>query len=141
MSLFPSIFCTIPAFTLYGEYVVRSFLPNVFIYLVTTGWIFDISLCENSINKLKKMSTTDGATYTTTTAVTDASRVFFKAGPYTIVPRSPGFAFCTPKILPVTKMRLNVCFNEMALFGPFVALIKGCSSYGRNGVQLTRGDG
>ena len=26
-------------------------------------------------------------------------------------------------------MRLNVCFNEMALFGPFVALIKGCSSY------------
>ena len=27
MSLFPSIFCTISAF-LYGEYVVRSFLPN-----------------------------------------------------------------------------------------------------------------
>ena len=38
-------------------------------------------------------------------------------------------------------MRLNVCFNEMALFGPFVALIKGCSSYGRNGGQPTRGDG
>ena len=32
-------------------------------------------------------------------------------------------------------MRLNVCFNEMALFEPFVALIKGCSSYGRNGGQ------
>ena len=32
-------------------------------------------------------------------------------------------------------MRLNVCFNEMALFGPFTALIKGCSSYGRNGVS------
>ena len=28
-------------------------------------------------------------------------------------------------------MRLNVCFNEMALFGPFVPLlIKDCSSYG-----------
>ena len=24
-------------------------------------------------------------------------------------------------------MRLNVCFNEMALFGPFAALIKGCA--------------
>ena len=32
-------------------------------------------------------------------------------------------------------MRLNVCFNEMALFGPFVALIKGCRSYDRNGDQ------
>ena len=28
MSLFPSIFCTISAFSLYGKYVVRSFLPN-----------------------------------------------------------------------------------------------------------------
>ena len=28
MSLFPSIFCTISAFFLYGEYDVRSFLPN-----------------------------------------------------------------------------------------------------------------
>ena len=29
MSLFPSIFfCTISAFSLYGEYVVRSFLPD-----------------------------------------------------------------------------------------------------------------
>ena len=27
-SLFPSIFCTIFDFSLYGEYVVRSFLPN-----------------------------------------------------------------------------------------------------------------
>ena len=25
-------------------------------------------------------------------------------------------------------MRLNVCFNEMALFGSFAALIKGCCS-------------
>ena len=30
MSLFPSIFCTIAVFSLYGEYVVRSFLPGVF---------------------------------------------------------------------------------------------------------------
>ena len=28
-------------------------------------------------------------------------------------------------------MRLNVCFNEMTLFGPFAALINGCNSYGR----------
>ena len=38
-------------------------------------------------------------------------------------------------------MRLNVCFNEIALYGPFAALIKGCGSYGRNGGQPTRGDG
>ena len=31
VSLFPSIFCTVSAFSLYGEYVVRSFLPNGFI--------------------------------------------------------------------------------------------------------------
>ena len=28
MSLFPSIFCTIAVFSLYGEYAVRSLLPN-----------------------------------------------------------------------------------------------------------------
>ena len=28
MSLFLSTFCTISAFSLYGEYVIRSFLPN-----------------------------------------------------------------------------------------------------------------
>ena len=28
MSLFPSIFCTISAYSLFGEYVVRVFLPN-----------------------------------------------------------------------------------------------------------------
>ena len=50
MSLFPSIFS---AFSLYGEYVVRTFSPSqwCFFYLVTTGWIFYISLCENSINQ------------------------------------------------------------------------------------------
>ena len=53
----------------------------------------------------------------------------------------PVFCFLYSKIFPVTKMRLNVCFNEMALFGLFAALIKGCSSYGRNGGQSTRRDG
>ena len=53
----------------------------------------------------------------------------------------PVFSFLYSKIFPVTKMRLNVCFNEIALFGLFAALIKGCSSYGRNGGQSTRGDG
>ena len=53
----------------------------------------------------------------------------------------PVFCFLYSKILPVTEMRLNVCLNEMALFGPFTALIKGCSSYGRNGGHPTRGDG
>ena len=49
MPLFPSIFS---AFSLFGEYVVRSFLPDgVFFYFVTTGWIFYVSLCENSINQ------------------------------------------------------------------------------------------
>ena len=28
MSLFPSIVCTFAVFSLYGEYAVRSFLPN-----------------------------------------------------------------------------------------------------------------
>ena len=51
MSLFPSIFCTIAVFSSYGKYVIRSFLPDGAFYLVTTGWIFDISLlCENATN-------------------------------------------------------------------------------------------
>ena len=33
VSLFPSIFCTIAAFSLYGEYVVRPFLPNNGVFL------------------------------------------------------------------------------------------------------------
>ena len=53
----------------------------------------------------------------------------------------PVFCFLYSKIFPVTKMRLNVFFNEMGPFGLFAALIKGCSSYGRNGGQSTRGDG
>ena len=51
MSLFPSIFCTIAVSSWNGEYAVRSFLPDGVFYLVTTGWVFDSSLCENSINK------------------------------------------------------------------------------------------
>ena len=61
MSLFPSIFCTIAVFSLYGEYVVRFLsFRMVFFYLMTTGWIFDISLCENSnqINKEGSRSST-----------------------------------------------------------------------------------
>ena len=43
MSLFPSIFCSIAVFSLYGEYVVCFFLPDgVCFFLVTTGCIFDI---------------------------------------------------------------------------------------------------
>ena len=30
-------------------------------------------------------------------------------------------------------MRLNVCFNEMAPFGPFASFIKGCNTYDRDG--------
>ena len=51
MSLFPSIFCTISAFSLYGEYVVRSFLPNGVFLSCDHGLDFDISICENSINQ------------------------------------------------------------------------------------------
>ena len=61
-----------------------------------------------------------------------------KAALYTMVPRSPFFAFCTTKVIPGIKCGLNICFNEMALFGPFAAFIKDCSSHGRNGGQPTR---
>ena len=46
-SVFVSIFC------MEGTSYVLSF-RMVFFYLVTTGWIFDISLCENSINQKNK---------------------------------------------------------------------------------------
>ena len=44
--VFRAYFRTITVSCLYGEYVVRFFLPPgvVFLYVVTTGWIFDISL-------------------------------------------------------------------------------------------------
>ena len=51
MSLVPSIFCTISTFSLYGEYVVRSFLPNGVFLPCDHGLDFEISLCENSINQ------------------------------------------------------------------------------------------
>ena len=51
MSLFPSIFCTIAAFSLNGKYDDVLSFRMVFFYLVTTGYIFDFSLCENSINQ------------------------------------------------------------------------------------------
>ena len=44
-------FCTISAFSLYGEYDLRSFLPNGVFYLVTTGWIFGIGLRANLTNQ------------------------------------------------------------------------------------------
>ena len=50
MSLFPSIFCTELPFSncMESTSYVLSF-RMVFFYLVTTGWIFYISVCEKSI--------------------------------------------------------------------------------------------
>ena len=48
----PEYFRNIAVFSLFGEYVVYVFpYRMVFFYLVTTGWIFDISLYENSFNE------------------------------------------------------------------------------------------
>ena len=56
MSLFPSFFGAISAFSLYGEYVVHVLsFRTMFFYLVTTDWIFDITLCENSIKFNSKL--------------------------------------------------------------------------------------
>ena len=65
--IFPLCFCLFgdvafseyfSTFSLYGEYVVCSYLPDgVVFYLVTTGWIFGISLCEISINQPNNQST------------------------------------------------------------------------------------
>ena len=55
MSLFPAFrvfFCTISAFSLYGEYVVCSLLPNGVLLPCDHGLDFDISLLrKNSINQ------------------------------------------------------------------------------------------
>ena len=50
-------FVPFPLFSLHGKYVlyVLSF-QMVFLYFVTTGWIFDISLCDNSINQSINLS-------------------------------------------------------------------------------------
>ena len=64
----------------------------------------------------------------------------------TIVPRSSFFAFCSPKyrlLQTQNKMRSNVCVNEMALFGPFAAFVKGKTffdSHGEKGGLPTRRD-
>ena len=47
MSLFPSIFCTITVFSLYGEYGVRFFLPDGVFIPCDHG----LDFCENSINQ------------------------------------------------------------------------------------------
>ena len=63
-----------------------------------------------------------------------------------IVPQSPFFAFCTPKsqeLQAKNKMRLNVRVNEMALFGPYAAVVKGKTfivSDGSKGGLRTRRD-
>ena len=53
-SLF-GVFCTITTtvFSFYGEreYVALFPTPDGFFYIVTTGWISDLSLYENSINQ------------------------------------------------------------------------------------------
>ena len=56
MSLFPSIFLYHCRFSCVWR-VRRSFVPfrMVCFYLVTTGWIFYISLCENPINSINSI--------------------------------------------------------------------------------------
>ena len=58
MSPFPSSFVRLP-FYLINSIVSTSYVFSfrmVFFYLVTTGWIFDISLsCENSNQSIKSM--------------------------------------------------------------------------------------
>ena len=53
MSFFPSIFVPFPLSLCMDYRVRRTFFPSgwCFSYLVTRGWIFYISLCENSINQ------------------------------------------------------------------------------------------
>ena len=54
MSLFPSIFCTITVFSLYGEYAVRFPLLDGVFLPCDHGLDFDISSCKGiqSINQL-----------------------------------------------------------------------------------------
>ena len=55
MSFFYSIFRAIAVFSLYGEYVVRSFLPDGVFLPCNHGLFFYISLYENSTNQLKQI--------------------------------------------------------------------------------------
>ena len=56
MSLFPSIFVPLPLYLCMKS--TSYFFPfrMMFFYLVTTGWISDISLCENSINQSTRIA-------------------------------------------------------------------------------------
>ena len=71
---------------------------------------------------------------------------FLKVAVNTIVPRSPFFAFCTPKhrlLQTYNKMRSNIAVNEMALFGSFPAFVKSKTffdSHGEIGGLPTRRD-
>ena len=63
-----------------------------------------------------------------------------------IVPRSPFFSICTSKptlFTHIKKMRSNISVNEMALFGPLAAFVKGkkfYDSHGEKGGLPTRRD-
>ena len=49
------------------EYVVRSFLPDgVFFYLVTTGWILDISSCAREFNSINSIQSVESISRTVT---------------------------------------------------------------------------
>ena len=63
---------------------------------------------------------------------------FLKAAVNTILPQSPFFAFCTPESRPLqayNKMRLDVCVNEMALFGPHAVVVKGETFFDSDGLK------
>ena len=56
MSLFPNIFFVpFPLSVCIGSTSYVLYFRMVFFYLVTTGWIFDISLCENAIIQKNKI--------------------------------------------------------------------------------------
>ena len=54
---FSKYFCSIAVSSLYGEYTVPFFLSfgMVFFYLVTTRWIFYISLCKSSFISINQL--------------------------------------------------------------------------------------
>ena len=47
-------FVSIPFLSLYRECIVRFPLPDGVFYLVTTGWISDVSLSEDPINQFNQ---------------------------------------------------------------------------------------
>ena len=57
---FSELFGIITLFSLYGEYVVRSFLPNGVFLPCDQGLDFDTSLCDYSINRSISQSTVPG---------------------------------------------------------------------------------